>query len=164
MAAKSRSRRTRQRTWGPDPRAKIPLAAQQELRRRPEAHVRERWSHRCREIAIRFRGRYAYVDAFPVNRCHLPSATPEQRARIEATPTHLCRLGFLEHVGLWEYAFFAYSSEKYLPSVCAWGSFEASPEEALLAAWRGVTSPAATPAPTRFSHPLERPSAPRARE
>ena len=39
----------------------------------------------------------------------MPGTTPEERARIEATPTHLCRLGYLGTPDRWEFAFFKYS-------------------------------------------------------
>ena len=55
---------------------------------------------------------------------------PEQKAEIDATPAHLCRLGYLSHPDLWEYAFYKYSDEKYAPSVVASGSFQATPEQA----------------------------------
>jgi hypothetical protein len=73
-------------------------------------------------VKVRFRGAFAYVDAFPLERQYIPGTTAERRALIEATPIRLCRL--------WEYAFFKYSDEKYQLSVVASGSFEATPEEA----------------------------------
>jgi len=41
-----------------------------------------------------------------------PETTPEERAQIEATPTHLCRLGYLGSAHRWEFAFFKFSDEK----------------------------------------------------
>ena len=108
----------------------IPKAAQDALRARLEAHARQNWEGRYREIVVRFRGVHAYIDAFSVNRWYPPGTTPEQKAAIDATPTHLCRLGYLGHPDLWEFAFYKYSDEKYEPSVVASGSFEATPEEA----------------------------------
>ncbi len=49
---------------------------------------------------------------------------------IDATPTHLCRLGFLGNMDRWAFAFYKYSDEKYELSVGPSGSFEVTPEEA----------------------------------
>ena len=75
------------------------------------------------------RGVFAYIDTFSVH-WYMPGTTPEEKARIDATPTHLCRLGYFGNPDLWEYALYKYSDEKYEPSVVASGSFEATPEEA----------------------------------
>ncbi len=115
-------------TWAP--KGPIPKAVQDALRARLEAHVRKRWKSRCRGIIVRFRGAYAYIDAFAVNRWYMPGTTPDQKARTDATPNHLCRLGYLSHPDLWEYAFYKYSDEKYALSVVASGSFHATPEQA----------------------------------
>ena len=40
-------------------------------------------------------------------------------------------LGYLGSVDRWNYAFFKYSTEHYAPSLCASGSFVATPEQAL---------------------------------
>ena len=60
----------------------------------------------------------------------MPGTTPDDRARIEATPTHLCRLGYLGSPDRWEFAFFKYSDEKYEPSFLHSGEFAGTPEEA----------------------------------
>ena len=67
----------------------IPWTAQLALQARLEQHVPKHWKECCRELVVRFRGRYAYVDAFPAKYDHLPGTTPEERARIEATPVQL---------------------------------------------------------------------------
>ena len=108
----------------------IPQAEQHALRVRLEQHVRTNWSEQCRGIAVRFRGAFAYVDAFPLDRQSMPGTTPEERAQIEATPTHLCRLGYLGSPDRWEFAFFKYSDEKYEPSFLPSGMFVGTPEEA----------------------------------
>ena len=95
-----------------------------------QKHARTKWKQRCRAIVVRFRGAFAYVDAFPLEPWYSPGATPEQRAVIDATPMRLCRLGYLGSLHRWEYAFFRYSDERYAASVVASGSFEATPEEA----------------------------------
>jgi len=124
------------KVWVWAPKGPIPRVVQEALRARLEAHARRHWKDRCRGIIVRFRGAYAYIDAFPVTRWYMPGTTPEQKARIDASPTHLCRLGYLSHPDLWEYAFYKYSDEKYAPSVVASGSFRATPEEAFdCSAW-----------------------------
>ena len=116
--------------WVRKPHGPIPKAVRDQLRVRLARHVRTKWKGRCREVAIRFRGAYAHIDAFPAKREYLPRISPEERAIIDATPTHLCRLGYLGIGGVWEYAFFKYSDEKYALSLVASGSFEATPEQA----------------------------------
>ena len=55
---------------------------------------------------------------------------PSSSAMIDTTPTHLCRLGYLESADRVACAFFKYSDERYEPSVVLSGSFEATPGEA----------------------------------
>ncbi len=110
--------------------ASVPKSAQEALRARLEQHVRAHWKDRCREVVVRFRGPFAYVDAFPLHQQFMPGTTPAEQARIEATPTHLCRLGYLGGPGRWEFAFFKYSNEKYEPSFLPSGEFVGTPEEA----------------------------------
>ena len=121
---------TSSRGWGRAPGGPIPEAVQDELRRRLEKHVSSKWNERCREVKVRFRGVFAYVDAFPLERQYIPGTTAERRALIDATPARLCRLGYMGNADLWEYAFYKYSDAKYQLSVVASGSFEATPEEA----------------------------------
>ena len=103
---------------------------QEALRARLEQHVRANWSEQCRGIIVRFRGAFAYIDAFPLDRQSMPGTAPEEQAQIEATPTHLCRLGYLGSADRWEFAFFKYSDEKYEPSFLPSGMFVGTPEEA----------------------------------
>jgi hypothetical protein len=103
---------------------------QSALRARLERHVRTHWKDRCREVVVRFRGTFAYVDAFPLHHQFMPGTTPDQQAQIEATPTHLCRLGYLGRADLWTFAFFKYSDEKYEPSFLPSGASVGTPEEA----------------------------------
>ena len=79
---------------------------------------------------MRFRGAFAYVDAFPLEPQFMFGVTPEERAQIEATPTHLCRLGYMGRADLWAFAFFKYSDEKYEPSFLPSGTSVGTPEEA----------------------------------
>ena len=115
----------------PQPRkGSIPSAVQSAFRARLEQHVRTHWKDTCREVVVRFRGMIAYVDAFPLRHQFLPGTTPEELAQIEATPTHLCRLGYMGRSDLWAFAFFKYSDEKYEPSFLPSGAFAGTPEEA----------------------------------
>ncbi len=111
-------------------KAGIADAAQAALRARLERHVRAHWKDRCQEVVVRFRGAFAYIDAFPLQQQFMLGTTPEEQARIEATPTHLCRLGYLGNLERWEFAFFKYSDEKYEPSFLPSGAFVGTPEEA----------------------------------
>jgi hypothetical protein len=108
----------------------IPQAVQAALQARLEKHVQAHWKDRCRQVVVRFRGAFVYVDAFPLDRQFMPGTTPEERAQIEATPTHLCRLGYLGSPDRWAFAFFKYSDEKYEPSFLPSGEFAGTPEEA----------------------------------
>ncbi len=118
------------KAWPGAPRGPIPKRTQDALRARLEKHARTEWMGRCRDVIIRFRGAFAYIDALAVNNWYMPGTTPEEKARIDATPTHLCRLGYLGNPHLWMYAFYKYSDDKYETSVVASGSFKATPEEA----------------------------------
>lgn len=117
------------RSWVRARRRTIPQAAQAALRARLERHVQAHWKDRCRQVVVRFRGTFAYVDAFPLHHQLMPGTTPEEQAQIEAAPTHLCRLGYLGRADLWAFAFFKYSDEKYEPSFLPSGEFTGTPEE-----------------------------------
>lgn len=110
--------------------AAIPLNVQEALRRRLRQHAEDAWKHQCREVVVRFRGAFAYVDAFPLHHQVMPGTTPEEQAQIEAMPTHLCRLGYLGRADHWAFAFFKYSDERYEPSFLPSGEFAGTPEEA----------------------------------
>jgi len=108
----------------------IPEHTRSALRRRLERHALQSWGEHCRAVTVRFRGRYAYVDAFQSNTWHAPATPPEARARIEETPARLCRLGYLGSTDRWAFAFYKYSDEAYEPSFLPSGGFEGTPEEA----------------------------------
>ena len=118
------------RSWSRARQRTIPQGAQASLRAQLERHAHAHWKDRCRGIVVRFRGAFAYVDAFPLDRQSMPGTTPEERAQIEATPTHLCRLGYLGNPDRWEFAFFKYSDETYEPSFLPSGAHAGTPEEA----------------------------------
>jgi len=117
-------------TRGRSSGGKIPERVQAALRQRLERHAAAQYAGRCREVLVRFRGLYAYVDAFPVKEDHRPGASAGEIQRIKTTPIHLCRLGYLGNPERWTFAFYKYSTEGYEPSITIAGSFEATPEEA----------------------------------
>lgn len=100
------------------------------LRTRLERHALDRWKENCRAIEVRFRGTFAYVAALQKNGWHLPDTPQETRDLIDATPTRLCRLGYLGNPDRWAFAFYKYSDETYEPSFLPSGAFEGTPEEA----------------------------------
>jgi hypothetical protein len=108
----------------------IPEHIRVPLRKRLERHARDRWEEHCRAIDVRFRGSFAYVDALQKNGWHLPDTPQETRDLIDATPTRLCRLGYLGSPDRWAFAFYKYSDEIYEPSFLPSGEFEGTPEEA----------------------------------
>ena len=122
--------RRRSQAGGLTRQRSIPQAVQHALVARLEQHVRKLWKSQCRDVVVRFRGMFAYVDAFPLRHQFMPGTTPEEQARIEAAPTHLCRLGYLGSANRWQFAFFKYSNEKYEASFLPSGEFVGTPEEA----------------------------------
>jgi hypothetical protein len=117
-------------SWTRSKPASIPKATQNALQARLEQYAQKRWRQHCREVVVRFRAAFAYVDALPSKRQSMPGTPRERREQIQATPTRLFRLRYLGSDDAWEYAFFKYSDEKYELSLGASGSFEATPEEA----------------------------------
>lgn len=117
-------------TWVRPKPARIPKAAQHALQARLERHAQKHWRTHCREVVVRFRGAFAYVNAFPREQQYMPGTTAKERDRLDAIPTRLCRLRYLGNDSTWEYGFFKYSDEKYGLSLGASGSSEATPEEA----------------------------------
>jgi hypothetical protein len=97
----------------------VPETTRWTVRARLERHAKEEWDGRCRAIDVRFRGRFAYVDALPVL-----DGGPDE------APIHLCRLRYLGQADRWEFAFYTYSGARYEPSCLPSGSFVGSPEEA----------------------------------
>jgi hypothetical protein len=69
------------RTWVRIKPASIPKATQHALRARLEKHAQVDWAKQCREVVVRFRAAFAYVDAFPRERQFMPGTTREQRER-----------------------------------------------------------------------------------
>jgi hypothetical protein len=115
---------------GSKARRPIPEHARVALRQRLERHALGQWKDNCRAIDVRFRGSFAYVDAFEKNPWHPPDTPQETRDLIDATPKRLCRLGYLGSPNRWSFAFYTYSNESYEPSFLPSGSFEGTLEEA----------------------------------
>jgi hypothetical protein len=109
----------------------IPDTVRIALKSRLEHHVAQEWKGHCHEIILRFRGRFAYVDALtPLDDFTRSCVKDEGELKeIEAMPTHLCRLGYLGSVDHWEFAFYKYSDERYEPCYLPSGSFVGTPEE-----------------------------------
>lgn len=99
----------------------IPPKLREELTERLRAHVRQHWSERCARVEVRFRGRYAQVDAYEFDE--------GKPGREESLPTHLCRLEYAGRPDLWGFAFYRYSTERYERSFLPNGSMGGTPEE-----------------------------------
>lgn len=108
--------------------APIPEQARRALTNRLDAHARTAWSERCARVNVRFRGEYAYIDAFESNPWFGPHTTEEDKERIRQTPIKLCRLAWTEDPDSWGFAFYKYSDDRYEPSIMLDGSFTGSPE------------------------------------
>lgn len=128
------------RVWVFSPHAggsPIPPSLQDDTRRRVLAHAYERYAGRYTRLDVRFRGALCYLDAYcePARPSKaLLRLTGETSAafveRVRALPIHLCRLRHFAD-GRWTVAFFAYSSERYEPTVFPSGDIFGTPEEAL---------------------------------
>jgi hypothetical protein len=116
------------REWVFMPKA-IPDDVKRNFEKRLRKHVSEEWKEHCRELVIRFKGRFAYVDAFPIEQDSMEGLTEEEKARVEATPTKLCRFEYTGDPESWLYAFYKYSDERYEPCISLSGSFYCTPEE-----------------------------------
>jgi len=85
----------------------------------------------CRRIEVRFRGPYAYVDAYVNHTWFMPGTTEAEKERIRNSPVQLCRLTYLPRREVWGFAFYKTSDDTYEPNVTMRGSFEGTPEECL---------------------------------
>jgi hypothetical protein len=99
----------------------IPPKLRQELTERLQFHARKQWKERCARVEVRFRGRYAQVDAY----CY----DEESPGKEESVPTHLCRLEYAGRPDVWGFAFYKYSTERYERSFLPSGSMGGTPEE-----------------------------------
>jgi hypothetical protein len=79
-------------------------------------------------VQVRFRGKYAYIDAFETDPWILPGTSEEEEERIRETPIKLCRLTWTGNPESWAFAFYKYSTDRYEPSITLDGSFSGTPE------------------------------------
>ncbi len=116
---------------------KIPEHVRMGTAGRIEVFAREHFAGRYRELGIRFRGQFCYIDAF-VDPDPLPAGATgpgdetaeEYQARSRDTPVHLCRLRFNGDPDRWTFAFYSYASESYELSMFLSGGDHGTPEEA----------------------------------
>lgn len=129
------------RRWVYDPHRggrPIPEAVRRRTEERLRAHAERHFASRYREVDVRFRGWFCYVDLYcdpdPVPAGWPPPGSGESREefleRLRATPLHLCRLRYLGDEDAWSCAFYSYASERYEPSVFASGDMVGRPEDA----------------------------------
>ena len=104
----------------------IPPAVQERVRTRVLLYADQKGYNRD-QFVIRFRGPYCYLDYRETSASTQAAQDPTESESM----THLCRLRYSGHPDSWEFAFFAYSSMKYEPSVFGSGSFYGSPDDAL---------------------------------
>jgi hypothetical protein len=83
------------------------------VERRLELHAKARWPH-CREIRVRRRGRFVYVDA---------------RSAVADDVEPLIRLSYTGDSEQWGLAFFTWSREAYEPCILSNGEWAGSPED-----------------------------------
>ncbi|MHB1534669.1 MAG: hypothetical protein ACYC1D_08680 [Acidimicrobiales bacterium] len=114
----------------------IPERIRHDTEERIRAFAAEHYAGRYRDLIVRFRGQFCYLDAL-VDPEPLPSdwrgpsdeTAEEYQSRLAETPVHLCRLRFNGDPQRWTFAFFSYASERYEPSVFLTGD-HGTPEEA----------------------------------
>jgi hypothetical protein len=91
-----------------------PASTKNSLAHRVSVHARSRWPA-LDEVSVRFRGRFAYLDA------HLPDG--------DVMP--LCRLRYGGSASSWGFAIYLASRDGYEDSILPTGHTAGSPEEAL---------------------------------
>ncbi len=91
-----------------------PGSTKTSLSQRLAARARARWPA-LHEVAVRFRGQFAYVDGKLANGEVLP----------------LCRLRYVGYAGEWGFAIYRASHDDYTDNVLPSGQFFGAPEEAL---------------------------------
>jgi hypothetical protein len=103
------------------PKNGIPPGLQGELTARLRVHAARAWKETCARVEVRFRGRFAQVDAYLYDE--------EDDGREETEPTHLCRLEYVGRPDRWGFAFYKYSTERYERSYLPNGTMGGTPEE-----------------------------------
>lgn len=126
--------------WVYDPHSggePIPKAVQARIIDRIQAHAKNHYAGRYNRIAVRFRDKFCYIDAYTeryVPDDYDPKLFGESREehieRLRNTPTHLCRLRYFGDENRWSMAFYTYSHEKYEPCFFDNGTWHGTPEEA----------------------------------
>ena len=95
---------------------KIPDSTRSSLTLRLLQRQEERWPD-LKDLTVRFRGEYAYIDA----------ATPDSAGEVEP----LFRLRYGGSAAYWGFAIYTYSGMRYEESILPTGAWEGTPEEAL---------------------------------
>lgn len=111
--------------WAP---SKIPEEVREALQRRLDKHRERHWRETYRRVEVTFRGRYAYVDAYPAREIG-PLRRSRGKPKDEKVPVHMCRLEYTGDQQEWGFAFYKYSDARYEPSVLPTGFFTGTPEE-----------------------------------
>jgi hypothetical protein len=113
----------------------VPKPLRRRIEERINRHAKRRFKGKYTHLAIRFRGKFCYIDAYtePEVPKRLPRDFPETKQelveRLRNTPTHLCRLRCFSE-DRWSFAVHTYSNEKYEDAVFPSGDFWGTPEEA----------------------------------
>ncbi len=125
--------------WIYDPHSggtKVTEQVKEQTKKRILAHAEKHFSGKYTRIDVRFRSQFCYIDAFqepdvPESFTGNEWETREKHIeRLRNTPTHLCRLRYLEDIEAWSLAFYTYSQEKYEPTFFQDGSWVGTPEDA----------------------------------
>ena len=115
----------------------IPPALQAATRLRILAHAHTHYAGRFRQIEVRFRGAFCYIDVGcepePTRRGNPRRAVGGKHSdqpRDPDPPIHLCRLRYFSGRGEWTVAFYTYSHERYEATYFPGGEVHGTPEEA----------------------------------
>ena len=116
----------------------IPEAVRRRIKDRLHRYADRHFVGRYRELDVRFRGHFCYIDLY-LNHDSEPGGWPppgwgERREefleRLRATPLHLVRLRYLGDDDGWSFAFYSYASDRYEPSIFSSGDVLGPPEDA----------------------------------
>ena len=99
----------------------IPKRLRSTIEARVETYAEENFAGHYTRMAVRFRGKFCYIDAYtepePLPEGFSPESWGETREeymeRMLKTPTHLCRLRYFGDIERWSFAMYSYSNEKY---------------------------------------------------
>lgn len=122
---------------------KLPKTLHPAIEARIKKYAKEKFEGHYTRMAVRFRGKFCYVDAYiepaPLSESFSEATWGETREehmeRMRNTPMHLCRLRYSGNIERWEFAMYGYSNNKYdatfLPST---GDFFGTIEQCVQAA------------------------------